>query len=150
MHSDEIRADQYQCMREKTVKGEDMYRVIAEPILHLPLISIIPCNLHCIMAVMRKLVQLLFFTHMDVLHVSTNNNQMKFMLLAQDVEQSAPLAAEFERLLLTKCNVKLPPVKKPKGRHGVAKTFSEQVKQARSSPHTSSVWSHSDTNVPWV
>ncbi len=53
-------------VREKTIKGEDMYGVIAEPILHLLLISIILCNLHCIKAVMHKLVQLPFHTHMTV------------------------------------------------------------------------------------
>jgi hypothetical protein len=59
---------------------------------------------------------------------------MKFMMLAQDIEQSAPVTAEFKRIL-AECKVKLPPAKKAKGHNYTTKSFSQQVKQARSSPH---------------
>jgi hypothetical protein len=55
------------------------------------------------------------------------------MLLAQDVEQNQAVVAEFERILLSSCKIKVPPAKKPKGRNTTVKSFSQRVKQARSS-----------------
>lgn len=59
MHTEESRADLYKQVKEKrNTQGRDMYGIITEPILSLLLLSIIPCNLHCLMAIMWKLVQL--------------------------------------------------------------------------------------------
>jgi hypothetical protein len=56
---EESRADLYKQVKEKrNAQGRDTYRIITEPILSLPLLSIILCNLHCLMAIMQKVVQL--------------------------------------------------------------------------------------------
>lgn len=65
MHKEEIRVDRYKRLKERNSRRVDMYGIIAEPIVQLPLLNIIPCNLHCIMAILRKLVRSLYtHTHM--------------------------------------------------------------------------------------
>lgn len=41
------------------------------------------------------------------------------------------MVAEFERILLEECQIKIPPAKKPKGRNTTVKSFSQRVKAAR-------------------
>lgn len=56
MHTEAARADLYKQVMEKNGQGRETYGIVSPPILSLPLLSIIPCNLHCIMAIMKKLV----------------------------------------------------------------------------------------------
>lgn len=39
-------------------KTDNKFGIIAEPILDFPLGQVIPCNMHCVMGIMKKLVRL--------------------------------------------------------------------------------------------
>lgn len=57
MHSEETREKLYEMIKEgKSLIHTDMYGIMTLPILPFTLDSILPDNLHCVMAVERKLV----------------------------------------------------------------------------------------------
>jgi hypothetical protein len=62
MHTEEERAAITAAVVEGTARDKDMYGIIAKPILAFALKKVIPCNMHCIMAILHKLVCTLHHT----------------------------------------------------------------------------------------
>jgi len=92
LHTDEVIEKAEENVEKATKKGKSTeycarryFGIQGKRLLRFPRSSIIPCNLHCFMGVMRKLVN----------------------LLAADIEDFPQVVSDFEKSLLSCCKVKV-------------------------------------------
>src|SRR3989344_4371557 len=130
--------------RQKLVKkienGEEeksTYGIISTPILDFPVKQVVPCNMHCLMAILRKLVcrtssgVVVYLMLAFDLHVCVN----QVNLLGEDIAGNDKAVTEFERILREECKVKLA------GKKKTNLTLVERLKRSRYIHTISSVWS---------